>query len=167
MPTTASWQPLTPSDLGTVIAIAGQVHPGLPERASVFEEKIHLSAQTCFKLVQDGATVGYGLAHPWKLQAIPPLDDFLHGLPARPSCLYVHDIALLPAGRGRHASADLLDLLKAIARREQWPQLACVSVYGTSVYWRRFGFRPVELPSLAAKLKTYGDTACYMICDVG
>ena len=40
--------------------------------------------------------------------------------------------------------------------------LALVSVYGTYVFWERYGFQTTSDPELADRLKSYGETARYM-----
>lgn len=162
-----TWLPLQPSDTAAVAAIAEQVHTSLPERPDVFAEKIRLAPDSCFKLLRDGQVAGYGLAHPWTLFSIPPLDGLLGRLPSAPDCLYIHDIALLPEGRGQNASAVLLEHLRQRALAQKLPCFACVSVYGTAVYWSRFGFKTADVPALTPKLRSYGESACYMICPLG
>lgn len=158
------WQPLGPADLPDVMRIAAQLHPGLPERREVLAEKIRLAPATCCKLVRDAVCAGYGLAHPWRLDAIPPLDAFLEKLPAPAECLYVHDIAILPIARGSGASVAYLARLKQIAHASALPALALTSVYGTAPLWNRFGFVVQPSRALAEKLRSYGPSAVYMVC---
>lgn len=154
----AGWAPLTPADLPALCAAAALLHPGLPERPEVFAEKLRLSPEGCRKFVLDGALAGYALSHPWG-DGVPPLDEFLGGLPAAPACLYIHDVALLPAARGRGAAASFTDYAAALARRLGLPRLALVSVYGTAPLWARCGFGPAPC---AADLSSYGPGAVYM-----
>ena len=65
--------------------------------------------------------------------------------------------------RGRGAAGDLLELLSSLARRQNIHILALVSVYGTYPFWTRFGFEVTADTFFAGKLKTYGDSARYMI----
>lgn len=158
------WQPLRVGDLPDVIRIAAQLHSGLPERPDVLAEKIRLAPGTCCKLVRAGHCAGYGLAHPWQLEAIPPLDTLLEKIPEPAECLYVHDIAILPAARGAGASAAYLARLKQSARASALPAMALTSVYGTAALWRRFGFVERSSPALTRKLRSYGPSAVYMVC---
>jgi len=41
--------------------------------------------------------------------------------------------------------------------------LALVSVYGTNMLWRRYGFNEMEDAKLVNKLSTYGESAHYMV----
>jgi ribosomal protein S18 acetylase RimI-like enzyme len=157
------WQPLLQSDLDLVNEIADRIHTSLPERSEVFAEKVRLFPSGCRKLVIDKKMVGYGISHPWILYAIPPLDEFLVGLPARPECIYIHDVVVLPEARGQNAAGHYIDYLKALAAKSKLPSLALVSVYGTDVLWSRYGFQVVQNDQLDRKLKSYGATAKYMI----
>jgi hypothetical protein len=153
-------------DLDAIVAISKHVHTSLPERVEVFAEKLQLSPHGCWKLTHHGVTLGYGLAHPWRLHSIPPLDSFLQEIPSAADCLYIHDIALLPEGRGHGASADLLAILSHVASSLNLRHLACVSVYGTSTHWSRFGFQVVQADALIEKLESYGQNSCYMVCPL-
>lgn len=159
----AEWQPLLAKDMAQVDAIAGRLHAGLPERPAVLAEKRDLSPATCLKLVLDETIVGYGLAHPWVLREIPPLDAFLNALPPSPTCLYVHDVAILSEARGRQAAARFMANLTAQARALGLAHLACVSVYGTVRLWSALGFEADDDPGLRDKLSSYGDSARYMV----
>jgi len=144
-----------------VLAIAGRLHPGLPERAEVFAEKLRLFPDGCRKLVSDGKLTGYGLAHPWLLSSAPKLDAFLEALPASPDCLYLHDAAVLPEGRGRGAARAYVQYLEALARSLGLGRLALVSVYGTVPLWEKLGFTVVSAG--APPTPSYGPSAAYMI----
>lgn len=162
----AEWQPLPAADMAQVAAIAGHLHAGLPERPEVLAEKRDLSPATCLKLVLDGRIVGYGLAHPWGLFDIPPLDAFLNELPPSPTCLYVHDVAIRPEARGQRGAARYIATVTAHARAFGIAHLACVSVYGTVRLWSALGFGTDDRPDLRAKLSSYGDGARYMTAGI-
>jgi N-acetylglutamate synthase-like GNAT family acetyltransferase len=83
-------------------------------------------------------------------------------LPASPTCLYIHDVVVLEAARGQGAAGVLIDVFEAVARQHELASLALVSVYGTDVFWERYGFQAASDPELAEKLKSYGETARYM-----
>jgi len=65
-------------DLQSIQKISVVIHPDLPERLEVFAEKLSFFPQGCFVLIHDDdAVLGYAFAHPWWLNDIPKLDDFL------------------------------------------------------------------------------------------
>ncbi|WP_296706191.1 GNAT family N-acetyltransferase [Rhodoblastus sp.] len=161
-----SWRPMAAADLETVSRIAGKVHALLPERPDVLAEKFRLFPRGCFIFESDKAMLGYAIAHPWMLGDIPPLDGFLNELPKTPECLYLHDAALLPEGRGHSASPRLIEDLRRVAASIDLHWLALVSVYRTYLLWGRFGFSTVQDPALSDKLSTYGPSAQYMTAPV-
>ncbi|MCW2283302.1 ribosomal protein S18 acetylase RimI-like enzyme [Rhodoblastus acidophilus] len=154
------------SDLQKVNEIATEIHTSLPERPEVFAEKFRLFPKGCLILDSDGGAVGYAISHPWLLNSVPPLDAFLNALPEPAHCLYLHDAAIRPSGRGQSAAKHLAAQLRTIATQENLENLALISVYGTDSLWSRFGFSTVHEPSLAAKLASYGPTAKYMVAPV-
>ncbi|HEY4527141.1 MAG TPA: GNAT family N-acetyltransferase [Candidatus Paceibacterota bacterium] len=159
------WTSLLESDITEVDKIAREIHPTLPERWEVFAEKLRLFPAGCFKFMFEGKMVGYTFSHPWTLYSIPPLDDFLHTLPENPDCIYIHDVAVLPAARGHNAAGLFIAQISKVAQKVQIQHLACVSVYGTDVLWARLGFRVVSSEEIASKLGSYGDSAKYMVAD--
>ncbi|MDQ2079170.1 GNAT family N-acetyltransferase [Xanthobacteraceae bacterium Astr-EGSB] len=156
------WRAMSAADLAAVRSIADMVHTAHPERPAVFAERLRLHPAGCFVLAGAGGAVeGYALSHPWDGPP-PALDTLLETLPAVPSTFYIHDIALLPAARGRHAAADIMARLAEHARREGLPSLSLIAVGGTAVVWARLGFCPHE-DTHAAKLASYGAGAVQMM----
>lgn len=161
------WRRARASDLPAISAIAVRIHPDLAERPEVFAEKMRLSPDGCLVLAAQDATVGYGLSHPWIQQQIPLLDGFLDKLPDEADCLYVHDVAMLPAFRGGGAARAYVAAIETLARSSAIATLALVSVYGTRSLWERLGFRAVESDAaLRSKLASYGESATYMLRDL-
>ena len=158
----AVWRPAAAADLDEVERIGNAIHVNLQERPEVFANKLALIPQGCFVLARNDSLAGYGIAHPWALGSVPALDTLMATLPPSPSCLYIHDVVVLPVARGQGAAGVLVDMFEAVARRHDLPSLALVSVHGTYVFWERFGFQTTAAPELADKLKSYGDTARYM-----
>lgn len=161
------WRPLAETDLDDVCRIAGAVHPGLHEQPAVFAEKLRLYPQGCLALALDGAVAGYVFSHPWTLGDAPALDAFLGALPASPGCLYLHDIALLPAARGRGAAAAAMARLTAVAASAALSAMALISVGDAHAFWLRAGFADAGGARLAEKLVAYGPGARYMTRRVG
>ena len=166
MPDLFQLEPLLFHDLDRLNAVAQGIHPGLPERPAVFAEKIGLFPEGCRKFLWQGQMLGYGIAHPWQRDAIPPLDAFLRTLPSNPDCLYLHDVALAPEARGKGGLQRYMDYIKGVARVQGLASLALVSVYGTAGMWSRFGFAESDSEPLHDKLMSYGNGARYMICPL-
>jgi GNAT superfamily N-acetyltransferase len=147
--------------MARVQAISELIHPTLPERLEVLDEKRRLSPGTCLGY-GGGEIQGYGIAHPWLFGRIPALDVYLDGLPPVPDCLFVHDVALLPHVRGRGAAIRFIRRLDGLARADELRGLACVAVYGAERVWSQLGFEVVADRDLDEKLRAYGG-ALYMV----
>ena len=113
------WRPLQPADLDAVMAVAEVVHPTFPERRETFADKLALAPDCNFAL--DGAGRDARPATPWRCRGgageVVALDTVYGALPEPCDVLYIHDIALLPAARGRALAGDAVALLVAAARR--------------------------------------------------
>ena len=162
----AKWERLAAADICRVDRLAHEIHADFPERMEVFAEKIRLFPEGCWKRVRQGQMVGYGIAHPWELFSIPPLDQFLDNLPIAADCLYIHDVVLHPDARGEGAADQYVEIIKEAARKIQVSKLALVSVYGTDIFWKRMGFRIFDADAVFRKLGTYGEAAKYMISEL-
>lgn len=163
------WRTLTLNDLPQVGALADAVHQAYPERPEVAVERLRLFPAGCFVAEVDGAFCGYGLTHPWIDGAPPALDSLLGGLPAAPDCLYVHDVALNVAARGRGLGRALVGRLTDLAAAHGLPRLSLIAVGGSAPGWRAMGFHEVPVnpaSALAAKLASYDADAVYMTCPV-
>jgi GNAT superfamily N-acetyltransferase len=161
-PPAPAWRRATTGDLDAIMAIQDEAHPALSERRLVLADKLAAFAAGCLVLAEAGAVVGYGIAHPWTLGAVPPLDRLLGPLPRAPTCLFIHDVALRPGARGRGGARAFLAQAAVTARGAQCPVLALVSVAGTAPVWTACGFAPAALSATAGGLDSYGEAARYM-----
>ncbi|BBK34698.1 N-acetyltransferase GCN5 [Allostella humosa] len=155
------------ADLPAVERIGEIVHPAYPEAAAVPAERLSLFPAGCF-IAEGPEILGYAVSHPGILGVPPVLDSLLGGLPAVADCLYLHDVALLPAARGRGLGRMLVDRLLGLAAARSLPCLALVAVNRSVPYWTRLGFQPPEGASdrLRAKLASYGGDAAYLVRPV-
>lgn len=161
----AGWRAMEAADLDRVMDIAAVVHPDYPEERTVFAERLALFPDGCLMALADDATVGYAVMHPGTLGAPPPLDSPLGALPESPDCLYLHDVALLPAARGLGLGVSALERMEALAERRGFAWLALTSTPKARAFWDRNGFAPFEAgggAALAAKLASYGGGMAYM-----
>lgn len=163
--TTPLWREMVESDLPTIWQIASICHPSFPETDSVLSEKFYLSPCTCLVLSTDrGKPVGYLLAHPYRLQNVPPLNRLLTAIPDDADALFIHDLALLPDFRCRGLARKAVSIVKKRAAKASFKNLSLIAVNGSTGFWEKQGFRVVE-PSvaLAEKLQAYSDDAVYMV----
>lgn len=163
-----TWQPMQPADLDAVMAMAAEVHAGFYERREVFAERLALYPQGCRIAREDGGAgepVGYAFMHPARLGQPPALDSFLKELDAQADCLYLHDVALLPAARSFGLGRALMQQLSGLMNKDGFGHAALVAVHGSAPYWRSHGFEVLAdvPPALHAKLRSYDEHALYMI----
>ncbi len=162
----ATWRPMHEADLDEVMAVAAIVHAGFFERREVFAERLALYPQGCWIAQQERAeaVLGYAFLHPARLGQPPALDSFLHEIDAQADCLYLHDVALLPAARGAGLGQSLLQRMLALMQVEGVACAALVAVHGSAPYWHNCGFEALpEVPAaLREKLRSYDAQALYM-----
>lgn len=158
------WRLMTAADLPMVEAIAAQVHPGYPEDAAIFAERLRLYPPGCRVFVPGGAAVqAYLISHPWHLLQPPPLDSLLGDLPASPTTFYIHDLALLPQTRGSGAARAVVQTLAEHALGSGMVNMSLVAVNASTGFWERNGFVVHQEPALTAKLRSYDAAARLMI----
>jgi GNAT superfamily N-acetyltransferase len=161
------WRRMAPADLPAVMVIAAVVHPDYPEDEAVFAERLRLAPEGCHVLAgEDGALQGYLVSHPWPASAIPALNSLLGAIPQGVANWYLHDLALLPAGRGNGAAGAIVSAIAGQAAATGHTSLALVAVNASTGFWRRQGFREVHDPALDRKLASYDDAARYMRRDL-
>jgi GNAT superfamily N-acetyltransferase len=156
------WRPMVAGDLRAVEVIAEAVHAAYPEDPEVFAERLALFPMGCHVLAQAGGLVGYVISHPWRAGAPPALNALLGALPEPAGCFYIHDLALLPAARGRGVARRVVRSLGVMAFSLGLPEVALVAVGGSEGFWRAQGFVAQDVPELAGKLASYDEGARYM-----
>lgn len=154
---------MAPADLPAVMAIAAVVHPDYPEDEAVFAERLRLAPEGCHVLAgEGGALQGYLVSHPWPAGTVPALNSLLGDIPQGVANWYLHDLALLPAGRGSGAAGAIVATIADQATERGYASLALVAVNDSTGFWRRQGFREMHDPALDRKLASYDDAARYM-----
>ncbi|KAH8660436.1 hypothetical protein BX600DRAFT_438646 [Xylariales sp. PMI_506] len=164
----ATWRQMTVDDVEqSVMRIADEIHPDLPESADVFRERVRLFPEGCLVLVDQpsGDTCGYVVSHPIRCRQPPALDSLLGEIAPNADQYYIHDLAILPRMRGYGHAAGCMARLASVAARYQMTCL--ISIYGTAAFWAHFGFAPLGTEeqtdaALSKKLLNYGDDAIYL-----
>jgi len=159
-----NWRAMTAADLDAVAAVAAIGFPDHFEGRDCFENRLVLNPAGCFVLAgEDGAAHGYLVAYPWTENAAPSLNTLIAAIPDNAAVMYLHDLALDPAVRGRGWSRTIVERLAQDARAAGWPALALVAVNGAAPFWERHGFVIADPPGMADKLAGYGADARYMV----
>jgi len=157
----ATWRIMTVSDIQGVLRVAGKVHPDLPESDTIFIERVKLFQEGSLVLVENDEVCGYVISHPIRNRQPPVLDSLLGEIPLDADQYYIHDLAILPEMRGQGLTVVCMDKILAIGNR--YPTACLVSVYGTTAFWRRFGFvAGLVDEAMAGKLRGYGEDAVYL-----
>ncbi|KAL8987620.1 MAG: hypothetical protein Q9169_008678 [Polycauliona sp. 2 TL-2023] len=158
------WRPLSPADIPALAHIAAQCHPALPESNEVFAERVSLFPEGCLALVDPDTDtlLGYLISHPIRYRQPPALNCLLDEIASNADQYYIHDLAILPALRGRGCAREGVERVLGVASR--YPTTSLVSVYGTAAFWERFGFEEVrgDDGALRKKVEGYGDDAVYL-----
>jgi ribosomal protein S18 acetylase RimI-like enzyme len=173
--TAMAWRPAAEADLPAILGIAAALHAEHPERPEVFAERLRLAPPGFCRVLARGpsasALLGYALTHPWRADHPPALDAQPGAPPAAPDAWHIHDVALLPAARGRGLADAVLREIEAGAVAAPGGagllRATLVAVAGKAGYWRRRGFRAVSPGDGGATLATYGAGAVFMARDLG
>jgi len=166
-PVQPRWRPLTPGDLPAALAVADIVHPNYPEDPAVFAERLALYPSGCLVLIDGEDRIGYIVSHPWIYGEPPALNSLLGALPLPPTTYYIHDIALLPRARGTGAAGLVIAQLVDQAEALGLPNLSLIAVNDSVGFWRRHGFAVNSNPALDRKLRSYDESARFMVRQCG
>ncbi|MBE9610217.1 GNAT family N-acetyltransferase [Chitinilyticum piscinae] len=149
------------ADWTEVHAVQLQAYPvELHESVVVLADKQRLGPDSCWCWREQGGVLGYLLAHPWAGDAPPAWGLGGQQFTGEPDQLFLHDMAILPAQRGKGIAAALLGQASRWALLQGIGHLRLVAVMGAHSYWERQGFAEVRgAPPLPAY---YGEEAVLM-----
>ncbi|MEN3748313.1 GNAT family N-acetyltransferase [Sphingomonas sp. HF-S3] len=141
----AAWRPMRADDLSAVAAISDAVHGAFTEPAAVYAERLALYPLGCHVLAQENeAAIGYLIGHPWPAGAVlPAIGKPIGAVPEGADGYYLHDLALMPAARGRGAAQAAVARVLAQARAEGARAVMLIAVNGADRFWRTQGFAEV------------------------
>jgi len=162
MDTSFVWRPITPDDIPTVLTIADRVHPDFPEDLAVFAERQRLYPAGAYLLDRQGTACGYLISHPWHSGAPPALNSLLHQLPSEADIFYLHDLALLPTGRGQGAARVIVERIVDHARGSGFSSVRLIAVNGSVLFWQHLGFDIEDSAQATGYIQTYGKDARLM-----
>ena len=131
----------------------------LQEPASLFEEIIGASPDTCFAAEYEADMAGYLVAHP-----IPDgFENFGKGPPplsGSETVLYLHDMCVSPAHRNKGVGRLMFDALSAHLESERFTKITAVAVQDSEKFWEKRGFE------VGAPYTYPGDVAGHIITKV-
>ncbi len=161
--------PMTEDDLDALCDLQNSAHErGSLERREVWRDKLHHAPQGCWIARGAGHVAGYLVSHPWQRGIIPALDERLEVV-TRVDCWHVHDLAIHPRFQGQGVGGELAAVAMSLAQENSLDSATLVAVRGAETFWRRVGFRQVEVLESGAlnALRGYGVGAAYMVARPG
>lgn len=152
------------SDLDVVLAIQSACYPAaLNESVATIRQRHRAAPDTAWIATVGDETVAYLFGYRSRLGSITPLGGIF--VPAdAPDCLYLHDLAVTPAWRGRGIADQLLAAAHAFACRHALPFVALVALADASGFWEQHAFRVIRVESAQqlAHLASYPENCRYM-----
>jgi len=137
----------------------------VPESHASMAAKVDAAPLTCFLAQAGDAAVGYLIAVPVAYPRLPALDAPTYAVPPDADTLYLHDLAVAPAGRGTGAAQALVRVVLEAGQAAGLRRACLVAIQDSVAFWQRFGFAPVHAPDaqVAEKLSSYGAGARLMV----
>ncbi|XZG68788.1 GNAT family N-acetyltransferase [Chitinibacteraceae bacterium HSL-7] len=154
-------RPVTLADLDAVTAIEAACYPAaMCEGQATYADRIAVAAASSWIAESGGQPVAYLFAYPSVAGKVAPLGAAFKPA-SKPDCLYLHDLAVSPSGRG--AGSLLVRHAIAWSTQARLAHLALVSVAQAGHYWLRHDFASTPVSGDAAQaLASYGEGAQYM-----
>ncbi|MGN6826783.1 GNAT family N-acetyltransferase [Paucibacter sp. M5-1] len=160
-------RPLSAADVPSVLALQAQCYGAdFLEDAQAFAAKLRAAEpyRTCWMAWRGEQPLAYLVGLPLCHDSLPALNAQSLQLPAEPRLLYLHDLAVAPAGRSLGLARRLVEHLERRAGDLGLKTLGLVAVQGAETFWQRQGYASLQQLSatLAAKLASFGPEARFM-----
>lgn len=150
-------RPMRAEDLPAVRRIRSEVYPSTQnESDGVLLSRLQIGRRTCFVVCEDRDVRGYLIGHPWDTSL--PLPSVALDPPGSLRTAFVHDLALLPAYRGKGFSVPLVEHFMHRALTDLG-SASLVAVNDSVAFWGRRGFRAEDQ---VHGLFAYGENAVFM-----
>lgn len=155
------------ADVSAVLALQAQCYgPEFHESAQAFQAKLRATQglHCSFLARQGGQDLGYVVSLPVDDAGLPALDAPDCPRASAPRMMYLHDLAVAPAGRERRLGHKLVQQVVQRAQDMGLARIGLVAVQGSQAWWQRQGFTEVSTPAepLAGKLASFGEGASFM-----
>lgn len=154
------------SDLDEILRVQKLCYQDIePESPEAYINKLEQAPDCAFVIADQNQVLAYLFAMPIILNEPPVLDSADYILPNQANCLYLHDLAIAPNGRGQGLSQPLLNAFFNRAKARELPQSSLIAIQGSTPFWNKYGFKQTALSNstpIQNKLKSYGQ-AQYLI----
>ena len=138
-------RPLLTADLDDLFRIQTEsCDPAYRESEAAVLAKLALFRAGALGWFDGDALCGYAFALPWRAGTVIPVAHVLEALPERPDVMYIHDMVVAPAHRGRGVASALLAEISRLAVALDLDRLSLVAVQGSEPFWQRSGFAAAE-----------------------
>jgi ribosomal protein S18 acetylase RimI-like enzyme len=157
---------LKTADMADVLRIQDYCYTEIePESFDSLQAKILASPSTCLIAESSEGVVGYLIAVPIIYPNLPALNSPTFELAAGADTLYIHDLAVDRAGRGKGVAQALVRASIDAAKRGGLALASLVAIQNSQSFWEQYGFKTVPEPAdeLIPKLATYGIDAKLML----
>ncbi len=134
------------------------------ETPASFHAKIAVTPETCWLAIRRDDPLAYLITLPVSYADFPALNSPTFRRSATPDVLYIHDLAVTPDGRAIGLGKTLVKHAFKMAEALQITRIGLIAVQDSVAYWSRYDFANVSTPhpELLAKIRSFGDNACYM-----
>ena len=150
----------TAADLHAILAVQSLCYPAdFIESAETLQRKQQLAPETSWLIEIEGQIMGYLFCHPWHGTTPPALKQTLQHIPAIADRFYIHDLAIIPAGRGKKLAEQLLQHALNWAQQAHFSQAMLVAVLGADAFWKKHQFIALATPLPS----NYGNDAICML----
>ncbi len=134
-------RPLLTSDLPDIVRVDRESYvPDFRESETAFLSKMALFRAGSLGCFEGSELCAYVFALPVRGDAVIGVAQVLDALPDGPDTMYVHDMVVAPAHRGRGLASLLLARIADVAGQLGLERFALVAVQGSETFWQRFGF---------------------------
>jgi ribosomal protein S18 acetylase RimI-like enzyme len=158
-------KPLQTEHMADVLRIQDYCYTEIePESLESLQAKILASPSTCLIADSSEGAVGYLIAVPIIYPHLPTLNAPTFELSADADTLYIHDLAIDNAGRGKGVAQALVGASFDAAKSSGLSRACLVAIQNSQKFWEQFGFETVAEPAdeLKPKLASYGAVAQLM-----
>ena len=157
-------RPMQATDIAGVLAVQALCYaPAMNESADTIQYRLQQAADFAWVADTPLGVVAYLVTYPSQLGKLTRLGEAFQ-VSNSADCLYLHDLAVSPNGKGLGLGQRLVGHAFAIARSRALRHAALVSVQDSGDYWRSLGFaaKEIDQPGQRAALASYPAPAIYM-----
>lgn len=148
------WKLANGLDLREIDSFGNNFHKNYPEDYEIFVRKFKLFPEGIY-ILKNEIIFGYAIFHPWSLDSVPPLNEYIPNTPNSPTCMFLHDIVIKEELRNKGYAKKIIKKIE-----EYKLPITLVAIYDTEIIWKKLGFNNNDYT--VSGLDSYGKSS-YMI----